>query len=61
MPDPELSSLTSTLEDVRKRVATLAEQHQSNGNEDLALDLFEVERSLVTGVRRLTKLVNETR
>ena len=57
--DPELSSLASSLDDIRKRVAALAEQHDEAGQSDLAVDLYEVERSLVTGVRRLSKLLNE--
>jgi hypothetical protein len=56
--DPELSSITSTLDDVRKRIVQLAESHEQAGRADVAVDLYEVERSLVASVRRLTKLVN---
>jgi hypothetical protein len=56
--DPELSSITSTLDDVRRRIVRLAESHEQDGQADVAIDLYEVERSLVASVRRLTKLVN---
>jgi hypothetical protein len=55
--DPELSSITSTLSDVAKRIANLAELHEKNGESD-AVDLYEVERSLNASIRRLTKMVN---
>ena len=58
MPDPELSSITSTLADVAKRIVKLAESHEQDGRPDVAVDLYEVERSLNSSVRRLTKLVN---
>ena len=58
MADPELSSITSTLDDVRRRIVRLAESNEQEGRADVAIDLYEVERSLVASVRRLTKLVN---
>ena len=58
MPDPELSSITSTLDDVAKRIVRLAESHEKDGRSDVAVDLYEVERALNASVRRLTKLVN---
>lgn len=57
MADPELSSITSTLVDLTKRIEALAATHERNGESD-AVDLYEVERSLNASVRRLTKLVN---
>ncbi len=59
--DPELSSLTSTFDEVRRRIAALAEDRDAQGDVDTAVDLYEVERSLATGVRRLTKIVDEGR
>ena len=58
MADPELSSITSTLEEVSKRIVRLAESHERDGRGDVAVDLYEVERALNASVRRLTKLVN---
>ena len=59
MADPELSSITSTLDEVAKRIVRLAESHEKAGQSDVAIDLYEVERSLNSSVRRLNKLVNK--
>jgi hypothetical protein len=56
--DPELSSITSTLTELSKRIEALAASHEKDGKSDVAVDLYEVERSLNASVRRLTKLVN---
>jgi hypothetical protein len=56
--DPELSSITSTLDELSKRIEALAASHEKDGRADVAVDLYEVERSLNASVRRLTKLVN---
>ena len=56
MRDAELSSLTSTLDDLRRRITTKAEA-ASTADPDLAVDLYEVERSLTTALRRLAKLI----
>jgi hypothetical protein len=57
MPDAELSSITSTLEELAKRIERLAVSHEHDGRPDVAVDLYEVERSINASVRRLTKLV----
>jgi hypothetical protein len=57
MADPELSSITSTLEELARRIEKLAASHEQDGRADVAVDLYEVERSLNSSVRRLTKLV----
>jgi hypothetical protein len=57
MPDPELSSITSTLEELAKRIENLAVSHEKDGRPDVAVDLYEVERAINASVRRLTKLV----
>lgn len=59
MADAELSSITSTLDELAKRVASLAESHEKAGKSDVAIDLYEVERALAASVRRMTKLVTE--
>ena len=55
--DAELSSLTATLDDVRKRVVALAEAKESGGQGDAAHELYEVERSLNQAIRRMSRLV----
>lgn len=51
----ELSSLTSTLKELHDRVTVMAEAAQSSGNEDMARELFAVERSLGGALRRLRR------
>lgn len=52
----ELSSLTSTIEELTARVGTLAEHARASREEDLATDLFAVERALDGARRKLVRL-----
>jgi hypothetical protein len=52
----ELSSLTSTLDELTRRVTALAEQARADEQEDLAAELFGVERALTGALRRLGRL-----
>lgn len=49
------------MEDVGRRVAALAAESQARGDDDQAVDLFEVERSIRAAVRRLAKLADASR
>jgi hypothetical protein len=49
----ELSSLSSTLKELNDRVSAMAEAAQASGNEDMARELFAVERALFGALRRL--------
>ena len=49
----ELSSLSSTLKELNDRVSAMAEAAQASGNEDMARELFAVERALGGALRRL--------
>ena len=51
----ELSTISSTLEEVARRVTALAEQARDGGDHDLAAELFTVERSLRGALRRLER------
>jgi len=51
----ELSSLSSTLKELNDRVSIMAEAAQAGGNEDMARELFAVERSLSGALRRLRR------
>jgi hypothetical protein len=55
----ELSSLATALEDLTRRVTSLAEG-LAGQQADLATELFEVERSLNGAQRRLRKVVAES-
>jgi hypothetical protein len=52
----ELSSMTTALEDVSRRVAAIADDYQAAKRDDLAAELYEVERSIATATRRLTRV-----
>ena len=53
--DAEISSLSSTLKDLNDRVSAMAESAQADGNEDMARELFAVERALGGALRRLRR------
>jgi hypothetical protein len=55
----EISSLSSTLQELNDRVTAMAESAQSSGNEEMAHELFFVERSLGGALRRLRRF-NQT-
>ena len=52
-----LSSVTTVLGDLTERVTTMAESYAGTPREDVASDLFEVERALRTAARRLDRLL----
>ena len=56
MSTAELSSLATALDELSRRVTTLAEG-LAGQREDMAVELFEVERSLNGARRRLRKVV----
>ena len=51
----EISSLTSTLQELNDRVTAMAESALSRGEEDIAHELIAVERSLGGALRRLRR------
>ena len=53
--DAEISSLSSTLKELNDRVSALAESAQAGGDEDMARELFAVERALGGALRRLRR------
>jgi ElaB/YqjD/DUF883 family membrane-anchored ribosome-binding protein len=55
----DLSSVASTLDEVTRRVTAAADRHAGARREDLAADLYEVERALRTAGRRLAKVLRE--
>ena len=56
----EIGSLATTLEELTRRVSALAEG-ANRDDEELAVDLFGVERSLNGALRRLRKLAEQQR
>lgn len=55
----QLSSLSTALGDLTERITGLADGYQGSPREDVAADLYEVERHLVAANRRLRSLVNK--
>jgi len=51
----EISSLSSTLNEVHDRVTAMAEGALARGDEDMAHELIAVERSLGGALRRLRR------
>ena len=52
----ELSSLTSTLTELTRRVVDLAESARDDGDAETANDLFGVERALREAIRRIGRI-----
>lgn len=57
----ELSSITSALDELTRRVGSIAEGYNRARREDVASDLFAVEGILESARRRLDKVVDGTR
>ncbi|CAN5767341.1 hypothetical protein BH20ACT1_BH20ACT1_02080 [soil metagenome] len=55
---PQLSSVATALTELTRRVTELAEELAGSGRDDLASELFEAERALLTAGRRLAKVVD---
>jgi hypothetical protein len=51
----EISSLSSTLQDLNDRVTAMAEAALAQGDEDMAHELYAVERALGGALRRLRR------
>jgi phage-related minor tail protein len=56
---PQLSSIASALSELTDRLAAIAETMTGSEREDVANALFEVERSLNAGSRRLEEVVRQ--
>ncbi|MBW8827670.1 MAG: hypothetical protein JF603_15145 [Acidobacteria bacterium] len=56
---PELSSMNTALEELAARLGGMADELAGSQRDDVAVALYEVERSLRTAQRRLTKVVSQ--
>jgi hypothetical protein len=59
-PRPELSSVSTALDELTKRLSAMADA-AAGGDAILSTELFEIERSLQGARRRLSKLVTNGR
>ncbi|HVM02489.1 MAG TPA: hypothetical protein VM263_07445 [Acidimicrobiales bacterium] len=57
----ELSSLATALDELTRRVTAIADGYAGGRREDLAAELYHVERALVGASRSLAKVVDSTR
>ncbi len=60
-PGPELSSITTALGEITRRVTTIAERSQGTDLDWLSSTLFDVERSLIDATRRLSSATTALR
>jgi hypothetical protein len=60
MDTAQLSSLSTALDDLSRRVTELADQHDGAPREDVVADLYEVERHLVAAARRLKTILDRS-
>jgi hypothetical protein len=59
-PAAELSSVSTALVELTRRVTAIAEGYRRQAREDVAADLFAVENLLETARRRLEKTIDGT-
>ena len=56
MNSAELSSLGTALDELTKRITAMADDAATQKREDVARELFEIERALTGASRRLNKI-----
>ncbi|HET9442211.1 MAG TPA: hypothetical protein VFO65_02740 [Acidimicrobiales bacterium] len=56
-PRPELSSVSTALDELTRRLSAMADA-VAGGDDNLSTELFEIERSLQHAHRRLARLVS---
>ncbi len=54
----ELSSLATALEELTSRITAIADRYAGSERDELATDLYAVERALTGARRRLTKVID---
>ena len=52
----ELSSMSSTLDELTRRVGAMAEEAADHGEDELANELFGIERTLGGALRRMRRM-----
>ncbi len=57
----ELYSMSTTLDELTRRVTRIAESFAAEGNDEVAGDLYGVERTLAGAHRRLVRVVDSQR
>jgi hypothetical protein len=57
----ELSSVSSQIDELTRRITEAAVAYDKNGREDVGHELFEVERALRTASRRLNRALRDAK
>lgn len=57
-PTAELSSLATALDELAKRVSTIADGYAGSRRDDLATELYQVERALAAARRGLARVLD---
>jgi hypothetical protein len=60
-PSAELSSLATALDELTTRITAIADAYAGDRRDELAADLYAVERALAGATRRLTKVIDADR
>jgi hypothetical protein len=55
-PGPELSSITTQVEELTRKVTAIADVYNGGERDDIAIDLYDVERNLRAAARRLNRV-----
>jgi hypothetical protein len=55
---PQLSTIASSLDDLTRRITQLADARAGDPDDDLASELYEVERALQHASRRLQRVID---
>lgn len=53
----QLSALATNLDDLRSHITEVADRHRGSARDDVAVALYEVERSLMAASRQLVKVL----
>jgi hypothetical protein len=57
---PQLSTIASSLDDLTRRITELADSRAGEPDDDLASELYEVERALQHATRRLQRVIERS-
>lgn len=61
LPTPELSSVSTALTELTRRLAAIAEEAAAEHDDETAAELYAVERALTGAGRRLSRLTDPRR
>jgi hypothetical protein len=57
---PQLSTIASSLDDLTRRITELADSRADRPDDDVATELYEIERTLQHASRRLQRVIERS-